>query len=81
METAVEHYLQWALNDQRIIRRRLHGSNDLGDIANIFFHGQPVCVEVKNTKLLDATKHGLGHIQHHVRVGRQRQVLHPTNQD
>ena len=57
METAVEHYLQWALNDQRIIRRRLHGSNDLGDIANIFFHGQPVCVEVKNTKRLDATKH------------------------
>ncbi len=57
METAVEHYLQWALNDQRIIRRRLHGSNDLGDIANIFFHGQPVCVEVKNTKRLNATKH------------------------
>ena len=57
METAVEHYLQWALDDQRIIRRRLHGSNDLGDIANIFFHGQPVCVEVKNTKLLNATKH------------------------
>ena len=57
METAVERYLQWALDDQRIIRRRLHGINDLGDIANIFFHGQPVCVEVKNTKLLNATKH------------------------
>lgn len=42
METAVEAYLQWALDDPRIQRLRLHGSKDVGDIGNVYWHGQPV---------------------------------------
>ena len=34
METAVESYLQWALDDPRIQRLRLHGSKDVGDITD-----------------------------------------------
>ena len=47
METAVRDYLAWALNDQRIVRPRLRGANDTGDIANVSYHGQPVCIECK----------------------------------
>lgn len=57
METAVESYLQWALDDLRIQRLRLHGSKDVGDIGNVFFHGQPVCVEVKWTRTMNAAGH------------------------
>jgi hypothetical protein len=48
-ETAVRDYLAWALQDERIMRPRLHGSKDMGDIANVCFMGQKVCIECKNT--------------------------------
>ena len=57
METAVETYLQWALDDKRIQRLRLHGNKDVGDIGNVYFHGQPVCVEVKWTQTMNAPQH------------------------
>ena len=57
METAVESYLQWALDDPRIQRLRLHGSKDVGDIGNVYWHGQPVCIEVKWTQTMDAPQH------------------------
>ena len=57
METAVETYLQWALDDKRIMRLRLHGNKDVGDIGNVYFHGQPVCVEVKWTQTMNAPQH------------------------
>ena len=50
METAVETYLQWALDDKRIMRLRLHGNKDVGDIGN-------VCVEVKWTQTMNAPQH------------------------
>jgi hypothetical protein len=45
----VRDYLAWALQDERIMRPRLHGSKDVGDIANVCFMGQKVCIECKNT--------------------------------
>lgn len=57
METAVESYLQWALGDMRIQRLRLHGSKDIGDIGNVYWHGRPVCIEVKWTQTMDAPQH------------------------
>lgn len=57
MESAVESYLQWALDDLRIQRLRLHGSKDIGDIGNVFFHGRPVCIEVKWTQTMNAPQH------------------------
>lgn len=57
MESAVESYLQWALDDLRIQRLRLHGSKDVGDIGNVFFHGRPVCIEVKWTQTMNAPQH------------------------
>lgn len=57
MESAVESYLQWALGDMRIQRLRLHGSKDIGDIGNVYWHGRPVCIEVKWTQTMDAPQH------------------------
>lgn len=57
METAVQDYLAWALNDMRIMRTRTHGSKDIGDIGNVFFHGEPVTIEVKWTKTMNAPEH------------------------
>lgn len=57
METAVQDYLAWALNDRRIMRTRTHGSKDIGDIGNVFFHGEPVTIEVKWTKTMNASEH------------------------
>ena len=57
METAVESYLQWALGDMRIQRLRLHGNKDIGDIGNVYWHGQPVCIEVRWTQTMDAPRH------------------------
>ena len=56
-ETAVQDYLAWALNDRRIMRTRTHGSKDIGDIGNVFFHGEPVTIEVKWTKTMNASEH------------------------
>lgn len=39
METAVQDYLAWALNDRRIMRTRTHGSKDIGDIGFIAWLG------------------------------------------
>lgn len=47
-EQAVADYLAWALDDDRIVRMPKHGSNDMGDIANIRFMGQRVCLECKS---------------------------------
>lgn len=52
METAVQDYLRWALQDERIQRMRLHGSKDVGDIGNVYAHGELVTLEVKNTSKL-----------------------------
>jgi hypothetical protein len=49
MEKAVQDYLQWALQDERIMRMRLHGAKDIGDVGNVYFHGERVTLEVKNT--------------------------------
>ncbi|KFI80286.1 hypothetical protein [Bifidobacterium mongoliense] len=49
-ETVVRDYLAQALDDDRIMRPRLHGATDIGDIANTYFMGQRVCIECKNTK-------------------------------
>lgn len=57
MESAVESYLQWAFGDMRIQRLRLHGNKDIGDIGNVYWHGQPVCIEVKWTQTMDAPQH------------------------
>lgn len=57
MEQAVADYLSWALADGRIIRQPKHGAKDLGDIANIRFMGQIVCVECKNTAAKSYAKH------------------------
>lgn len=56
-ETAMESYLQWALDDMRIRRLRLHGAKDLGDIGNVYYKGEPVTIECKWTKTLNATPH------------------------
>ena len=57
MESAVESYVQWALGDMRIQRLRLHGNKDVGDIGNVYWHGQPVCIEVTWTQTMDAPQH------------------------
>ena len=49
-ETAVTEYLRWALQDERIQRLTLHGSKDIGDIGNVYFHGAPVVLECKATR-------------------------------
>lgn len=56
-ETAVCDYLRWALDDERIQRLTLHGTKDIGDIGNIFFHGAPVVIECKATKTPGWSKH------------------------
>lgn len=56
-ETAVCDYLRWALDDERIQRLTLHGAKDIGDIGNVFFHGQPVVLECKSTKTPGWSKH------------------------
>lgn len=56
-ETAVEAYLQWALQDRRIQRLRLHGAKDTGDIGNIYFEGKPVVIECKDTSKENTAQH------------------------
>jgi hypothetical protein len=57
MEKAVQGYLQWALQDERIMRLRLHGAKDIGDVGNVYFHGERVTLEVKNTSKPDVSGH------------------------
>lgn len=56
-ETATVRYLRWAVQDERIDRMALHGTNDTGDIAGVFFWGHKVCVECKDTKKPDYAAH------------------------
>lgn len=56
-ESAMESYLRWALGDVRIMRLRLHGAKDIGDLGNVFFCGYPVTIECKNTATLNARQH------------------------
>lgn len=56
-ETAVCEYLRWALDDPRIQRLRLHGAKDLGDIGNVYWHGELVTIECKNTSRTNYGKH------------------------
>lgn len=56
-ETAVCDYLRWALDDPRIQRLRLHGAKDIGDIGNVYWHGELITVECKNTKRTNYGKH------------------------
>lgn len=56
-ETAMERYLQWALDDPRIQRLRLHGAKDIGDIGNVFYRTEPVTIECKWTGTLNAAGH------------------------
>ena len=56
-ETAVTDYLRWALQDERIQRLTLHGSKDIGDIGNVYFHGAPVVLECKATRAPHYAKH------------------------
>lgn len=56
-ETAIAHYLSVALDDERIQRLRLHGSKDVGDIGNVYYRGEKVTVECKNTTRHDYWKH------------------------
>lgn len=56
-ETAVCDYLRWALDDPRIQRLRLHGAKDLGDIGNVYWHGELITIECKNTSRTNYGKH------------------------
>ena len=50
-------YLAWALNDRRVERRHLSGSQDRGDITGVMLDGERVCIEVKNTSRSDVSAH------------------------
>lgn len=50
METWTVRYLSWALQDTRIDRMSLHGAQDRGDLTGVAYRGEPVCVEVKDTR-------------------------------
>lgn len=56
-ETATVRYLRWAVQDERIDRMALHGTNDMGDITGVLFWGHKVCVECKDTKKPDYAAH------------------------
>ena len=56
-ETAVCDYLRWALDDPRIQRLRLHGAKDIGDIGNVYWHGELVTIECKNASRTNYGKH------------------------
>ncbi len=49
-ETAVVRYLREELDDDRVERRALHGSKDMGDIFGIWAHGYSGIAEVKAHK-------------------------------
>ena len=46
-ETAVVRYMRAQLDDERIERRALHGSKDMGDIHGLWAHGFEGIVECK----------------------------------
>jgi len=51
-EKQVVEYLRETFGDA-IERRVMGGKNDRGDVAGVYFHGQPFVVEVKNRAKLE----------------------------
>ena len=49
-ESSVVRYMREALGDDRIERRALHGTQDMGDIYGIRAHGWDVIAECKSHK-------------------------------
>ncbi|KAA8820295.1 hypothetical protein CSQ85_00320 [Bifidobacterium rousetti] len=49
LETQMERWLQWAFQDARIRRNRLHGHKDHGDIGGLYYSMDEVCIECKAT--------------------------------
>lgn len=49
-ESSVVRYMREALGDERIERRALHGTQDMGDIYGIRAHGWDVIAECKSHK-------------------------------
>lgn len=49
-ETAVVRYTRAQLDDERIERRALHGSRDMGDIHGLFAHGYEGIIECKRDR-------------------------------
>lgn len=56
-ETAITNYLSWALNDDRVERRHLTGTQDRGDITGVMLDGQRVVIECKNTSRMNVSEH------------------------
>lgn len=55
-EKDVVEYLRQRFGDGTIERRVMGGANDRGDVAGVFFKGQPFVVEVKNVTKLQPKK-------------------------
>lgn len=53
-ESAVVRYMRSQLDDERIERRALHGSKDMGDIHGLFAHGFSGIVECKAVRAAGA---------------------------
>ena len=53
-ETAVVRYTKAQLGDERIERRALHGSKDMGDIHGLFAHGYEGIIECKRDRDMGA---------------------------
>ena len=53
-ETDVRNYVAKELDDERIERRALHGSKDMGDIHGLFAHGYEGIIECKRSQKLGA---------------------------
>ena len=49
-ETDVRNYVAKELGDERIERRALHGSKDMGDIHGLFAHGYEGIIECKRDR-------------------------------
>ena len=53
-ETDVRNYVAKELDDERIERRALHGSKDMGDIHGLFAHGYEGIIECKRDRDMGA---------------------------
>ena len=53
-ETAVVRYMRSQLDDERIERRALHGSKDMGDVHGLWAHGFSGIVECKAVRAAGA---------------------------
>ena len=55
-EKQVVEYLRRCFGDGTIERRVMGGKNDRGDVAGLFWHGQPFVIEAKNVSKLQPAK-------------------------